>query len=83
MTKTGNEIRDIKSNLNKNLMMALQSQNIQEHLNETNKKADFLKKSIANSIQMQEEVLERRLREGKKKKIGIMIKDNVSNANTT
>lgn len=35
-------------------MMALQSQNIQEHLNETNKKADFLKKSIANSIQMQE-----------------------------
>jgi hypothetical protein len=34
-------------------MMALQSQNIEQHLKETHKKADFLKKSIADSIQVQ------------------------------
>jgi preprotein translocase subunit SecD len=76
------DIKDIKSKLNKNLMMALQSQNIQQHLDETHKKADFLKKSIANSIQMQEDLLEKRLREGKKKKISLIAKDNLSNANT-
>ncbi len=42
-------------------MIALQNQNIQQHLEETHKKADFLKKSIANSIQMQEDILEKRI----------------------
>lgn len=47
------QVDDPKTNLNKTLLMALQSQNIQEHLAEANKKADFLKKSIASSIKMQ------------------------------
>lgn len=42
--------------------MALQSQNIQEHLAEANKKADFLKKSIASSIKMQQDKLQKRIR---------------------
>lgn len=46
-------IRENKVNLNKNLMVALQSQNIEAHIAESHRKADFLRKSIASSLKMQ------------------------------
>jgi hypothetical protein len=52
--------RNSKTNLNKNLMMALQNQNIEEHIAQSNKKAAMLKKSIAESIHNQEEALNQR-----------------------
>lgn len=45
---------DVKSNYTKSLMFALQNQNINEHIDLTLKKADFLKKTINNSIKNQE-----------------------------
>ena len=43
---------DVKSNYTKSLMVALQNQNINEHIDLTLKKADFLKKTINNSIKI-------------------------------
>ena len=49
-------------------MIALQNQNISAHIEETNKKAEFVKKSIVNSLQIQQNDLERRRYESKKKR---------------
>lgn len=65
--KTPN-IKDIKANFSKSIMIAMHNQNIEAHLAETNKKAEFVKKSIANSIKLQEDDLNRRRIESKKKR---------------
>lgn len=52
----------MKDHHNNSLMAAIQNQNIEEHLSKNMKKADFLKKSIADSIQNQEEFLTYRLK---------------------
>lgn len=54
--------------------MALQNQNIEEHIAQSNKKAAMLKKSIAESIHNQEEALNQRRLECKKKRALIISK---------
>ena len=49
-------------------MIALQNQNIDDHFNQTNKKAEFLRRSIAIALEEQETMLQKRRKEGKKKK---------------
>jgi hypothetical protein len=57
----------MKSDHTASLMVAIQNQNIEEHISNSLKKVDFLKKSIACSIKNQEEQLESRLRDKRKK----------------
>ena len=48
-------------------MVAIQNQNIEEHISNSIRKVDFMKKSIASSIKDQEEALENRLRDKRRK----------------
>jgi hypothetical protein len=60
----------MKDHHNNSLMAAIQNQSIQEHITKNMKKVDFLKKSIAESIHNQEELLSNRLK-AKRRKGGI------------
>ena len=54
----------------------MHSQNIEAHLAETNRRAEFVKKSIASSIKLQEDSLDRRRVESRKKREDSMNKKN-------
>lgn len=57
----------MKSSHNASLMVAIQNQNIEEHISNSIRKVDFMKKSIASSIKDQEEALESRLKDKRRK----------------
>lgn len=57
----------MKSSHNASLMVAIQNQNIEEHISNSIRKVDFMKKSIASSIKDQVEALESRLKDKRRK----------------